>query len=79
MPDDLGDFLVRERGVNLAGNYGATETGFIMNSFRLPGDVEWSYLRLHYPLANHMLMDEISPGVFECVALDGLPTKGPSN
>ena len=77
-PDDLGDFLVG-RGVNLAGNYGATETGFIMNSFRSPGDKEWSYLRLHYPLANHVLMDEISPGVFECVALDGLPSKGPSN
>jgi Phosphopantetheine attachment site len=50
-----------------------------MNSFRPPGDTEWNYLRLHYPLANHVLMDEISPGVFECVALDGLPSKGPSN
>ena len=77
-PDDLGDFLT-SRGVNLAGNYGATETGFIMNSFRPSEDKEWSYLRLHYPLANHVLMDEISPGVFECVALDGLPSKGPSN
>ena len=77
-PDDLGDFLT-ERGVNLAGNYGATETGFIMNSFRPPGDKEWSYLRLHQPVAKYVLMDEISPGVFECVALDGLPSKGPSN
>ena len=24
-------------------------------------------------------MDELSPGVFECVALDGLPSKGPTN
>ncbi|KAJ5614499.1 hypothetical protein N7528_008153 [Penicillium herquei] len=77
-PDDLGDRLVAQ-GVNLVGNYGATETGQIMTSFRRNGDTEWQYLRLHAPVANHTLMDEISPGVFECVALDGLPSKGPSN
>ncbi|KAJ6151595.1 hypothetical protein N7470_007192 [Penicillium chermesinum] len=31
------------------------------------------------PVADFTLMDEISPGVFECVGLDGLPSKGPSN
>lgn len=77
-PDDLGDRLVAE-GVNLVGNYGATETGQIMTSFRPPGDTEWQYLRLHRPVADHTLMDEIAPGVFECVGLDGLPSKGPSN
>lgn len=77
-PDDLGDRLVAQ-GVNLVGNYGATETGQIMTSFRHPGDTEWQYMRLHRPAADHTLMDEISPGVFECVALDGLPSKGPSN
>ncbi|KAJ5703894.1 hypothetical protein N7493_011032 [Penicillium malachiteum] len=77
-PDDLGDRLVAQ-GVNLVGNYGATETGQIMTSFRRHGDIQWQYLRLHAPVANHTLMDEISPGVFECVALDGLPSKGPSN
>lgn len=77
-PDDLGDRLVAQ-GVNLVGNYGATETGQIMTSFRPPGDTEWQYMRLHRPVADHTLMDEISPGVFECVALDGLPSKGPSN
>lgn len=77
-PDDLGDRLVTQ-GVNLVGNYGATETGQIMTSFRPPGDNEWQYLRLHQPVADFTLMDEISPGVFECVALDGLPSKGPSN
>lgn len=50
-----------------------------MTSFRPPGDLEWNYLRLHRPIADHVLMDEIAPGVFECVALDGLPSKGPSN
>lgn len=77
-PDPLGDELV-SKGVNLAGNYGATETGFIMNSFRPAGDKEWNYLRLHRPVADHVLMDEISPGVFECVALDGLPSKDTTN
>nr|OQO17236.1 hypothetical protein B0A51_13408 [Rachicladosporium sp. CCFEE 5018] len=78
-PDDLGDLLV-SRGVNLVGNYGATETGQIMTSFRyFDTDKEWSYLRLWLPVADHTLMDEIAPGVFECVALDGLPSKGPSN
>ncbi|CAG8371628.1 unnamed protein product [Penicillium salamii] len=77
-PDDLGDRLVSQ-GVNLVGNYGATETGQIMTSFRPPGDNEWQYMRLHRPVADRTLMDEISPGVFECVALDGLPSKGPSN
>jgi thioester reductase-like protein len=73
-PDPLGDELV-SKGVFLAGNYGATETGFIMNSFRQPRDNEWNYLRLHKPVSNHVLMDEISPGIFECVALHGLPSK----
>ncbi|KAJ5376810.1 hypothetical protein N7509_013696 [Penicillium cosmopolitanum] len=77
-PSDLGDRLVAQ-GVNLSGNYGATETGQIMTSFRYPSDIEWEYMRLHRPVADHTLMDEISPGVFECVALDGLPSKGPSN
>jgi len=36
-------------------------------------------MRLLRPIADHVLMDEIAPGVFECVALDGLPSKGPSN
>ncbi|OQE09213.1 hypothetical protein PENVUL_c007G01628 [Penicillium vulpinum] len=77
-PDDLGDRMVAQ-GVNLVGNYGATETGQIMTSFRAPEDKEWQYMRLHRPVAELTLMDEISPGVFECVALDGLPSKGPSN
>lgn len=77
-PDDLGDRLVAE-GVNLVANYGATETGQIMTSFRKPGDNEWQYMRLYRPVADFTLMDEISPGVFECVALDELPSKGPSN
>lgn len=95
-PDELGDRLV-EHGVNLVANYGSTEIGQIMTSFRPPGDCEWQYFRLLKPAADFTLMvserthplyadsysynyqDEIAPGVFECVGLDGLPSKGPSN
>ena len=77
-PDELGNMLVAE-GVNLMANYGATETGQIMTSFRPPGDKEWQYMRLHRPVADHTLMDEIAPGVFECVGLDGLPSKCTTN
>jgi thioester reductase-like protein len=77
-PDALGDRLVNG-GVNLIANYGATETGQVMTSFRPPGDKEWSYMRCWSPVADHVLFDEIAPGVFECVGLDGLPSKGPSN
>lgn len=77
-PDELGDRLVNG-GVNLIANYGATETGQVMTSFRPPGDKEWSYMRCWSPVADHVLFDEIAPGVFECVGLDGLPSKGPSN
>ena len=78
-PDSLGDLLV-SNGVNLIANYGATETGQIMTSFRhCASDKEWSYMRCWPPVAEKTLFDEIAPGVFECVALDGLPSKGPSN
>jgi thioester reductase-like protein len=77
-PDELGDRLV-QAGVNLIANYGATETGQVMTSFRPSGDKEWSYMRCWSPVADHVLFDEIAPGVFECVGLDGLPSKGPSN
>ncbi|KAK0934485.1 hypothetical protein LTR29_013955 [Friedmanniomyces endolithicus] len=79
-PDDLGDRLVAA-GVNLVANYGATETGQLMTSYRgiPPTDKEWSYLRLWPPVAEYTLMDEIAHGVFEAVGLDGLPSKGATN
>ncbi|KAI0968454.1 hypothetical protein F4678DRAFT_443048 [Xylaria arbuscula] len=77
-PDDLGDLLV-SRGVNLVANYGATETGRLMNSSRPPGDRYWNYLRLLPPARPFVLMDEISPGLYECVALDGLKSKSTVN
>ncbi|KAI1612711.1 hypothetical protein EDD37DRAFT_607373 [Exophiala viscosa] len=77
-PDSLGDKLV-SKGVKLVGSYGATEMGFVMNSARPAGDDEWNYMRLNKPVADHIWMDEISPGLFECIVLDGLPTKVATN
>ncbi|KAJ4323817.1 hypothetical protein N0V84_004163 [Fusarium piperis] len=77
-PDDLGDRLV-DNGVYLVGNYGATETGRLMNSCRPEGDKEWSYLRFLPQAEPYCLMDEVAPGLYECVALDGLPSKSTIN
>lgn len=50
-----------------------------MNSNRLPGDLDWNYLRMLPAAKSHVLMDEISPGLFECVGLDGLKAKCATN
>ena len=77
-PDDLGDMLVK-KGVNLVANYGATETGRLSTSVRPPGDNAWNYLRILPEVKKYVLMDEIAPGIFECVALDGLRSKNTVN
>ncbi|CAG1966199.1 unnamed protein product [Fusarium graminearum] len=77
-PDDLGDRLV-EAGVNLCGNYGATETGRLATSQRPEGDKAWNYIRILPPAEPYTIFDEVAPGLFECVALDGLPSKSTTN
>lgn len=77
-PDDLGDMLVKS-GVNLVANYGATETGRLSTSVRPAGDHAWNFLRLLPQVKEYVLMDEITPGIFECVALDGLKSKNTIN
>ncbi|KAB2573270.1 Non-canonical non-ribosomal peptide synthetase FUB8 [Lasiodiplodia theobromae] len=77
-PDEVGERLVRA-GVRLVANYGSSETGAIMSSLRPSTDTAWSYLRMPPHIAPHILMDEISPGIFECVALESLPSRGPTN
>lgn len=54
-PDELGDQLVAN-GVNLVANYGSTEIGQIMTSFRPPGDTEWQWFRLLKPALDFTLM-----------------------
>ncbi|OJD31463.1 male sterility protein [Diplodia corticola] len=78
-PREVGDALVA-RGVRLVANYGSSETGAIMSSLRpFATDKAWSYLRLPPHISPHVHMDEISPGVYECVALASLPSRGPTN
>ncbi|KAF2130442.1 acetyl-CoA synthetase-like protein [Dothidotthia symphoricarpi CBS 119687] len=77
-PDDLGDMLVKN-GVNLVANYGATETSRLMTSVRPAGDLAWNYLRILPKVKQYVLMDELAPGIHECVALDGLKSKSTIN
>lgn len=77
-PDDLGDRLVKA-GVHLVGHYGATEMGQLMTSFRSPEDKAWNYMR---PLSHAKPFLRIVPrgsNSYECVVLDGLPSKVLSN
>lgn len=77
-PDDLGDLLVNS-GVNLVSHYGQTEMGQLMLSSRDKNDKTWNYLR-PFPKAKPFLhFAPLGEGHFECVVLDGLPTKVISN
>ncbi|KAL7940944.1 acetyl-CoA synthetase-like protein [Trichoderma barbatum] len=77
-PDDLGNLLV-ENGVNLIGHYGATEVGQLMTSFRPEGDKEWNYVRESDKLSAFLRWVPRGPNLFECVVLDGWPSKVQSN
>ncbi|KAF5011710.1 hypothetical protein FDECE_2170 [Fusarium decemcellulare] len=78
-PDDLGDLLV-QNDVNIVSHYGATEMGQLMTSLRDPVvDKAWNYVRPLVKTKPYLFFDEITPGIFECVVLDGLPTKTTSN
>ncbi|KAJ5027549.1 hypothetical protein J3E71DRAFT_223889 [Bipolaris maydis] len=77
-PDDLGDKLVKH-GVNICANYGSTEIGRVMTSVRPRGDDAWNYLRILPQVQQYLLMDEVAPNIFECVALDGLKSKSTIN
>lgn len=50
-----------------------------MTSVRPKGDDAWNYLRILPQVKQYLLMDEIAPGIFECVALDGLKSKSTVN
>ncbi|PNP49986.1 hypothetical protein THARTR1_09317 [Trichoderma harzianum] len=77
-PDDLGNLLV-ENGVNLIGHYGATEVGQLMTSFRAEGDKEWNYVRESDKLSKFLQWVPRGPNLYECVVLDGWPSKVQSN
>ncbi|KAI5866988.1 L-aminoadipate-semialdehyde dehydrogenase [Durotheca rogersii] len=77
-PDELGDRLVKA-GVYLVSHYGATEMGQLMISFRNEDDKEWNYLRPLPKVAPYLRFVPTGEGLYECVVLDGLPTKVCSN
>ncbi|KAL3425255.1 NRPS-like enzyme (male sterility protein) [Phlyctema vagabunda] len=77
-PDDLGDRLT-EAGVYIVGHYGATEMGQLMTSFRAPEDKAWNYMRPLPSAIEYIKMVPRAPNTFECVVLDGLPSKVVSN
>lgn len=56
-----------------------TETGQLMTSFREAGDKAWDYVRLSQDLQPYVAFEMRSEGIYELIALDGLPSKVASN
>ncbi|KAM0327071.1 hypothetical protein ACHAQA_006196 [Verticillium albo-atrum] len=77
-PDDLGNSLV-DHGVNLVGHYGATEVGQLMTSFRPADDKWWNYVRETPKLSPYLQWVPRGENLFECVVLEGWPSKVASN
>jgi hypothetical protein len=50
-----------------------------MTSFREPGDKDWDYVRLSQDLQPYVAFEMRSAGIYELIALDGLPSKVASN
>ena len=50
-----------------------------MSSARPDGDKAWNYLRIPSAFKKYILMDPIGTDVYECVILDGFPSKVASN
>lgn len=57
----------------------STETGQLMTSFREDGDKDWDYVRLSQDLQPYVAFEMRSEGIYELIALDGLPSKVASN
>ena len=50
-----------------------------MSSTRPAGDMAWNYLRIPPAFKKYILMDRIGADIYECVVLDGFPSKVASN
>ncbi|KAG2076388.1 L-aminoadipate-semialdehyde dehydrogenase [Suillus decipiens] len=83
-PDELGDFLVNE-GVRLASNYGLSETGHLMSSFRdFETDKGWNWMRAKGPHVKTNVNDYLrfaprGGDTYELFVLDGWPAKTMTN
>jgi hypothetical protein len=56
-----------------------TETGQLMTSFRSDGDTAWDYVRVPESFKPYVSWELRSPGIYELVVLEGLPSKVASN
>ncbi|KAI5479365.1 L-aminoadipate-semialdehyde dehydrogenase [Pseudohyphozyma bogoriensis] len=79
-PDELGDKLVLDYGVNLVGHYGSTETGQLMCSFRdFKTDKAWNYLRsegsMAYGVSEYLRLEPQVGGLLKLVVMPGWPAK----
>lgn len=63
----------------IANLYQRTETGQLMTSFREPGDKAWDYVRVPEAFKPYISFELRNPGIYELVALEGLPSKVASN
>jgi hypothetical protein len=50
-----------------------------MTSSRGPGDLAWDFVRLPAPLKPYIKFELRNPGIYELIALEGLPSKVASN
>ena len=71
--------ISRGRCVTLANCDFSTETGQLMTSFREAGDKDWDFVRLSQDLQPYITFEMRSAGIYELIALDGLPSKVASN
>lgn len=65
--------------LSAATDYFRTEMGQLMTSLREPEDKAWNYMRPLPKVAPYLRFVPTGDGTFECVVLDGLPTKVLSN
>jgi hypothetical protein len=72
-------FIPHQRCVIYANKNFSTETGQLMTSFREAGDKDWDYVRLSQDLQPYVAFEVRSAGIYELIALDGLPSKVASN
>ncbi|KAL1623618.1 putative NRPS-like protein biosynthetic cluster [Neofusicoccum ribis] len=80
-PDSLGHKLT-DHGVYLVSHYGSpdsTETGQLMTSFRPRDDKGWDYLRSSDAVRPFLRFEDRGGGLYECVCLQGWPSKVTSN
>ncbi|KAK0470229.1 L-aminoadipate-semialdehyde dehydrogenase [Desarmillaria tabescens] len=79
LPDDLGNRLM-QAGINLLSVFGATETGFMMDSDRdFATDKLWNWNHPFIGSANYLVWEPQGGDTFELIVKDGYPPKVETN